>query len=221
MERMRQVATKRRKSGKARTIGLANYSSLFGENRQPTASYILIPKVSSQRRDYVPISFVDSHVIVSGSAQFIEAGSKFTFGVVTSAMHMAWMKTVGGRTKSDYQYTNRLVYNTFPWPVASDARVATIERLVDNIIAEREKWPAATLSILYDPRTMPPALFKAHEALDRTVDKLYRSEPFRTERERIEHLFGLYENLAVPLSQEGVRQNRRVTRRAAQDVSTR
>jgi hypothetical protein len=215
MERLEAVKKLRKKSGKVRTKSLANYASLFGENRQPKERYIFVPKVSSQRRDYVPITYVDPNIIVSGSAQSIDGGSKFTFGIIMSAIHIAWMKTVGGRTKSDYQYTNDLVYNTFPWPSASPSRVAAIELLVDDILDARDEWPLATLSILYDPRTMPAKLFKAHEALDRAVDKLFRQEPFKTERERVEHLFGLYERLAVPLSEDGPKQNRRVARRRA------
>ena len=184
---------------KAKTLALAKYPWLFGENRQPREEYILIPKVSSERRDYVPMGFVDPGVIVSGSAQFIVSSDRCVFGILTSAMHMSWMRTTGGRTKSDYQYTNTLVYNTFPWPDLTPAKEAKIADLAQAVLDARAAFPESTLADLYDPDLMPPVLRKAHQALDRAVDRLYRTKPFESERERVEHLFGLYEKMVAPI----------------------
>ncbi|MCF2515491.1 class I SAM-dependent DNA methyltransferase [Sphingomonas sp. G124] len=171
-DRLDAVQLERAKSPKPRTRDLAKYPYAFGEIRQPSEPYLLIPKVSSQRREYVPIGIVDAAVVVSGSAQFIEGPSLFTVGVVTSAMHMAWMRTVGGRTKSDFQYTTTMVYNTFPWPEANDKQKAEIESLTKAVLDAREAWPTSSLADLYDPDIMPANLRKAHAALDAAVDQL-------------------------------------------------
>ena len=121
------------------------------------------------------------------------------FALVISIIHMAWMRTVGGRTKSDYQYTNRIVYNTFPWPELNDKAKAILTKTGQAILDARAEWPEATLADLYDPDTMPANLRKAHIANDKAVDKLYRKQPFESERERVEHLFMLYEQLQAPL----------------------
>ena len=126
------------------------------------------------------------------------------------------MKAVGGRTKSDYQYTNTLVYNTFPWPDATPAQRAKIEALAQAVLDARLAHPTASLADLYDPDTMPGDLRKAHHALDLAVDRLYRTAPFASDRDRVEHLFGRYEALVNPLATAGVKANKRVARKAAQ-----
>ena len=112
---------------------------------------------------------------------------------------MAWLRTVGGRTKSDYQYTNTLVYNTFPWPDLDEKAKATLTQKGQTILDARAEWPEATLADLYDPDAMPANLRKAHQANDKAVDRLYRKKPFESERERVEHLFMLYEKLSAPV----------------------
>ena len=114
-------------------------------------------------------------------------------------MHMAWMRTVTGRMKSDYMYSVGVVYNTFPWPEMSAVQEGKIAELAQGILDARAAWPTSTLADLYDPDLMPPNLRKAHQALDLAVDRLYRKAPFASERERVEHLFGLYEKLVAPL----------------------
>ena len=115
-------------------------------------------------------------------------------------MHMDWMRYVCGRLKSDYRYSNTLVYNNFPWPQdPTPAQVKEIEERAQAVLNARAQFPASTLADLYDPRTMPPVLLKAHHALDRAVDKTYRREPFDNERQRIEYLFSLYQKLVTPL----------------------
>nr|WP_197940706.1 type IIL restriction-modification enzyme MmeI [Sphingomonas sp. HMP6] len=215
LDRLKSVARARADSDKARTKWWADYPTLFTEDRQPTSQYLLVPKVSSQRRQYVPMGIVDEKTIVSGSAQFVQDADNFTFGLMTSSMHMTWMKAVGGRTKSDYQYTNTLVYNTFPWPDATPAQRTKIEALAQAVLDARLAHPTASLADLYDPDTMPGDLRKAHHALDLAVDRLYRATPFASDRDRVEHLFGRYEALVNPLATAGVKANKRVARNAA------
>jgi hypothetical protein len=130
--------------------------------------------------------------------------SNFDFGVLTSQMHMAWMRQVCGRLKSDYSYSKNLVYNNFPWPTdTTDVQRLKVEESAQAVLAAREQFPGSTLADLYDPVSMPPVLAKAHADLDRAVDRCYRKEPFLTERQRVEYLFALYEQLAAPLVQEG------------------
>jgi len=214
VKRLMSLRKLRAKSTKEATQSKAAQPALFGEYRQPAAEYLLIPKVSSQKRDYIPMRFVSPDTIVSGSAQFVETSDKFLLGLLSSAIHMSWMRSVGGRTKSDYQYTVTLVYNTFPWPedvtLAAQARVAA---LADAVLAERKKWPTSNLADLYDPNSMPAGLRAAHAKLDTAVDRLYRAQPFASERERVEHLFGRYERLVNPAS-AAPRLNRRTERRA-------
>lgn len=202
VDRLQRVSEERSKSAKPRTRALASYPSTFGEDRQPTGDYIIIPKVSSQRRDYIPIGFLPGNVIVSGSAQFIMGRDMLVLGLIMSRMHMAWMRAVGGRTKSDYQYSNTLVYNTFPWPEASDPQRATVESLAQAVLDARALPQNATSSLadLYDPDTMPAPLRRAHRDLDHAVERLYRKAPFASDRERVEHLFTLYQHMIAPLN---------------------
>lgn len=216
LERIKAVADARAESGKERTREWSRYPTLFTENRQPESRYLLVPKVSSQRRDFIPIGFCEPEVIVSGSAQAIERADVLTFGILTSGMHMAWMRAVGGRTKSDYQYSNSLIYNTFPWPDSTPAQRAKIETLAQAVLDARALHTTSSLADLYDPDTMPANLRKAHAALDTAVDRLYRPAPFATDRDRVEHLFGRYEALVNPLERLGAAKNKRVARKASE-----
>lgn len=145
--------------------------------------------------------------------------SLFYFGVISSASHMAWLHFVGGKIKSDYRYSIGLVHNTFPWPEANDTQRAQIETLAQAVLDARAAWPTSSLADLYDPDTMPANLRKAHQALDLAVDRLYRPRakgaPFASDRDRVEHLFGLYEALVNPMAHEAAKQNKRVTRKVA------
>ena len=118
-------------------------------------------------------------------------------------MHMAWMRQVCGRLKSDYRYSNTLVYNNFPWPESTPDQIAAVERAAESVLDARGLFlppnGRSTLADLYDPTSMPPALAKAHADLDRAVEKCYRKEPFSSDRERVEFLFSLYEKLTAPL----------------------
>jgi len=133
--------------------------------------------------------------IVCGDANFqIPNASLYDFAVFTSIMHMAWMRTVCGRIKSDYRYSNTIVYNNFPWPLnPTDKQKKTIEEKAQAVLDAREQFPDSTLADLYDPLTMPPALFKSHQALDKAVDSAYVKKRFKTEAERVAFLFDLYQ----------------------------
>jgi hypothetical protein len=218
VRRLQSVAAGRRDSSKARTRALADFPSLFGEDRQPDEDYIIIPKVSSQRRDYLPMGLVSADVIVSGSAQFILGTDRFVLGLVMSRMHMGWLRVVGGRTKSDYQYSNTLVYNNFPWPDATPAQRAQVEALAQAVLDARAlpKNATSTLADLYDPDTMPAELRRAHRDLDQAVDRLYRKSPFGSDRERVEHLFALYQTLVDPIGRQAAQQPRRIRRKAGE-----
>jgi len=134
---------------------------------------------------------------------------------------MAWMRAITGRMKSDYMYSVGVVYNTFPWPDATAEQRARIEALAQDVLDARAAWPTSSLADLYDPDTMPANLRKAHHALDLAVDRLYRRQPFATDRDRVEHLFGRYEALVAPMEHEAARQNQRVARRAKRKAQTR
>lgn len=181
----------------------------------PETSFLVIPEVSSERRQYVPIGWLEPPIIPSNLVRVMEGATLWQFGVLTSAVHMAWLGHVGGRLKSDYRYSNALVYNTFPWPNANPTQRTRIEALAQAVLDARDMHVTSSLADLYDPDTMPANLRKAHAALDQAVDRLYRAAPFSGDRDRVEHLFGLYEALVNPLEREAVKQNRRVQRRAA------
>lgn len=210
-ERLERVKAGRLKSPTASVRRFARFPALFTQNRQPETNYIALPEVSSESRDYVPIAFLTPDVVASNKLQIIPGGTLFHFGVLTSWMHMAWMRTVTGRLKSDYSYAPT-VYNTFPWPDVTPAQREKVETLAQAVLDARKVHATSSLADLYDPNTMPGNLRKAHTALDAAVDKLYRSAPFASDRDRVEHLFGRYEALVQPAATAGAH-NRRVSRR--------
>ncbi len=200
LERLERIRAFRLKSTAKPTREKADTPQLFFYSSHPETPYILFPRVSSERRKYVPIGFMDKNTIASDLVNIVSNATLYHFGILTSAMHMAWMRQVAGRLESRYRYTGSTVYNTFPWPEKiTDDRRLEIERLAQAVLDERAKHleKGATLADLYDPVTMPPALAKAHAALDRAVDRAYRPAPFETERARVEHLFGLYQTLTT------------------------
>ena len=199
-KRVEAVREFRLTSKKEPTRRKADSPALFAEIRQPSSDYLLIPSVSSELRKYVPIGFLSKEVVANNLVMFVPDAALFHFGVLSSSMHMAWMRQVCGRLKSDYRYSNSLVYNNFPWPQSpTDNQRATVEAAAQAVLDTRKAFPAATLADLYDPLAMPPALVKAHAALDRAVDRCYRAQNFENDRQRVEFLFALYEKLTVPL----------------------
>ena len=198
--RVKAVREARLESGREETRRLAATPQLFGEIRQPKSRYLLIPKVSSETRAYMPVGFMEPEIIANGSALIISGATLYHCGVLSSAMHMAWMRFTCGRMKSDYQYSSQIVYNNFPWPNSpSEKQRAVAEAATKTVLDTRKQFPKATLSDLYDPLAMPPALVKAHADLDRAIDLCYRPQPFENDRQRVEYLFALYEKLTVPL----------------------
>ncbi|MBP6398373.1 MAG: class I SAM-dependent DNA methyltransferase [Saprospiraceae bacterium] len=199
-ERIENVKKMRAASTRDATKRLAAFPTLFGEDRQPKDKYVLIPRHSSENRKYIPMGFFDANSIASDSCLFIESGKHFHFGILMSTMHMSWVKNICGRIKSDYRYSNELVYNNFPWPEnPTDKQKQSIEEKAQKVLDVRAQFPDSSLADLYDPLTMPPALVKAHNDLDKAVDLAYRSQPFTSEANRMEFLFGLYEKYTADL----------------------
>ncbi|WP_297515014.1 DNA methyltransferase [uncultured Caulobacter sp.] len=176
----------------------AEMPTLFTQDRQPDVAYLAIPEVSSENRPYLPMAFLPETVIASNKLQMIVGADKFLFAILTSQMHMAWVRCVAGRLKSDISYSPS-IYNAFPWPTLTDAAKSHLETLAQAILDARAAHPNATLADLYDPDVMPADLRKAHKALDLAVDRLYRKAPFSSDRERVEHLFMLYEKMTAGL----------------------
>jgi type I restriction-modification system DNA methylase subunit len=198
--RVQAVRDYRKASPRATTRDLAAVPTRFGEIRQPESKFVLIPRHSSENRDYIPISFFTPKCIVGDSCLFIQNASLFEFGVLTSAMHMAWVKTVCGRIKSDFRYSGKLVYNNFPWPEQpTEKQRATVAAAAQSVLDARADYPDSTLDDLYDPLVTPVKLVKAHRALNLAVDRCYRKQPFTSDRQRVEILFALYEKLTSPL----------------------
>ncbi len=193
-ERLERVRSGRLQSPTASVRDYANYPTLFTQDRQPKSDYLAVPEVSSETREYLPIDILPPTVIASNKLQIIPGAPLYYFGLLTSAMHMAWMRTVAGRLKSDYSYAPA-VYNSFPWPGMTDTQQNRIERLSQAILDARALFPDSSLDTLYDTDTMPPVLRKAHIALDKAVDRLYRKAGFTSERARVEHLFERYERM--------------------------
>ncbi len=198
LRRVAQVKQMRLESKKAATQKWAAYPTLFAEERQPSSDYLAIPEVSSENRFYIPIAYQQADMIASNTIQLVPNATLHHFGVLTSEMHMTWMKYVCGRLKSDYRYSSTVVYNNYPWPLkATDKQKAKVEQAAQAVLDARAAFPDSTLADLYDPLTMPAQLTKAHAALDKAVDKCYRSQPFTNELNRMQFLFALYEELTA------------------------
>jgi hypothetical protein len=194
IERLENVKKFRLNSTKEATIKDASTPSLFSEIRQPATKYLLIPRVSSETRIYIPIGYMEPEVIISDRATALPNADKYCFGIITSILHMTWMKYTCGRMKSDYNYSNSIVYNNFPWPEnPTDKQKQAVEEAAQAVLDARAQFPESSLADLYDPNTMPPVLVKAHQQLDKAVDLCYRPQPFTSEAKRIEFLFELYE----------------------------
>ncbi len=178
---------------------LAETPSRFHVTVLPEKPFLCVPEVSSERRHYVPIGWLSPPVIPSNKLRILKDADLWHFGILTSRMHMAWTAFVGGRLESRYQYSVGINYNPFPWPNCADIGREKIRGLAQAVLDARAAHAGATLADLYDPDVMPADLRRAHRTLDLAVDKLYRPTPFESDRERVEHLFGLYEKLVAPL----------------------
>ena len=197
-ERIIAVRACRQASKSRPTVKLAETPTLYHVNVLPAAPFLVVPKVSSERREYVPIGWLEPPTIPSDLVFVLQDATLADFALLTSTMHMAWLRHIGGRLKSDYRYSIGLVYNTFPTPPKS-ADFSKLEPLAQAVLDARAAHPVATLAELYDPDLMPPNLRRAHQALDRAVDRLYRPGGFASERKHVKHLFILYEKMRAPL----------------------
>jgi hypothetical protein len=200
LERLEKVRKMRESSSKAATVQWATRPSLFTENRQPKAAYLMIPRVSSELRKYIPIGFFSAEVIASEQTFTLPDATVFHFGVMSSSMHMAWVSYTCGRMKSDFRYSNTIVYNNFPWPEdIPDKQKQAIETCAQDVLDARAVHPDASLADLYDPNTMPPNLVKAHRALDAAVDAAYSKKKFTGDADRVAFLFEMYQKLVSPM----------------------
>lgn len=198
LERINNVKKIREESSRPQ---LANTPHLFAQITQPKGvGFILIPRHSSENRQFIPIGIFDATYIASDSCMLIPTEELLHFGILTSTMHMAWVKTVCGRLKSDFRYSKDIVYNNFPWPEnPTEKQKQAVEQAAQQVLDARAQFPNSSLADLYDPLTMPPALVKAHQQLDKAVDQCYRSAPFTSEAKRMEFLFELYEKYTAGL----------------------
>jgi len=177
----------------------ADHPTLFTQDRQPTQTYIAVPEVSSENRRFIPIAFLSPDVIASNKLQIIVGGNLYHFGLLNSTMHMAWVRSVAGRMKSDYSYSPA-VYNNLPWPTPTSKQAEAINAAAQSVLDARSCFPATSLADLYDIALMPTLLVKAHAALDRVVDAAYGRRLFSTEAERVSFLFERYQTISAPLA---------------------
>jgi len=199
-ERVAKVRQFRLNSTKIQTKKAAEYPTLFAELRQPESDFLLVPLTSSENRKYIPLGFFSKDYIVTNSCSVIANASLYHFGILSSVMHIAWVKYTCGRLESRFRYSNTIVYNNFPWAEnPSEKQIKTVEIAAQKVIDTRTEFPNSTLADLYDPLTMPPALVKAHIDLDKAVDLAYRPQPFTSEAKRMEFLFELYEKYTADL----------------------
>jgi hypothetical protein len=197
-KRLEQVKSYREKSRRESTRRLAEYPGVFGEIRQTGDDYLLIPRVSSEKRIYIPMGFMSANVIASDACLIIPTATLYHFGVLTSTMHMAWTRRVCGRLKSDYRYSASIVYNNFPWPTSTIKQQTAIETAAQAVLDARARFPQSSLADLYDPVAMPPELVKAHQKLDKAVEAAY-GRTFANDAERVAYLFELYQRLNAEL----------------------
>lgn len=192
-QRIEELKIIREKSSRPQ---LAAIPHLFAQITQPLGiPFIIIPAVSSEHRNYIPMGYLDENNIAANSCMVVGTDEKWLFGILTSLMHMAWVKTVGGRLKTDYRYSAQLCYNTFPFPKISDSKKQEIEEAAEEVLLVREDYPGKTLAELYDPDKMPDDLREAHHRLDLIVESCYQDKPFANDEERLECLFKLYEKM--------------------------
>ncbi|WP_419958285.1 class I SAM-dependent DNA methyltransferase [Psychrobacillus psychrotolerans] len=195
LKQVEKVREMRLNSTDANTRKWAEKPTLMQADRAVHSEMLIIPRTTSENRKYIPISYYLKDAIASDAVFQIANASLFLFGVLNSAMHMAWTRTVCGRLKGDYRYSNTIVYNNFILPNATENQKASVEKYAKEVLTVRDKYfeQGNTLADLYDSFTMPPVLLKAHQDLDRAVEKTYRSKKFENDNERLEFLFNLYQ----------------------------
>lgn len=196
-ERIDIVINSRLNSKKINTQKLANTPYKFEFDSYQRMSGIIIPCITSQNREYLPIGFISEKTIVYGTAQVLYTDKPYIFGIISSKMHMLWIQLTCGRMKTDYNYSSTLCYNTFPFPTLSEKKKETINQYVFAILDERAKYPEKTMAWLYNPETMPSGLKQAHKELDLAIEQIYRLAPFHSDEERLEYLFKLYDEMTT------------------------
>ena len=212
MKRVEAVQRYRLDSKSAPTRKIAGTPTRFHVENMPDSDFLIIPKVSSERRFYIPLDFMASATLYSDLVFILPQATRYHFGVLSSAMHMAWVRSVCGRLKSDYRYSAGIVYNNFPWPQApTDKQKQAIEDAAQAVLDERAKFPNASLADLYDPLTMPPALTKAHQKLDAAIDAAYAKRKFIGDSDRVAFLFELYQQITSPLESKKATRRKRAT----------
>ncbi|TAH20136.1 MAG: class I SAM-dependent DNA methyltransferase [Cytophagales bacterium] len=211
LKRIEKVKNYRYNSTREATKKYANSPSIFTEIRQPNSNFLIIPSVSSEKRKYIPIGYENPETIINTDVSFIANITLYHFGVLTSSMHIAWVKYTCGRLKSDFRYSNTIVYNNFPWAESpTDKQIKAIEEKAQKVLDIRATFPNSSLADLYNPLLMPPALVKAHNELDKAVDLAYRPQPFTSEANRMVFLFELYEKYTADLfTKEKVKKKRK------------
>ena len=193
-DRIEQVKEFRINGGDvART--LADRSHQFRYRHTSKNESIVVPCTSSENRNYLPCGIFDSSYISLNSVQTVHDAEPYIFGIITSRMHIVWVRAVGGKLKTDYRYSAKLCYNTFPFPEISTKQKENLNLYVFTILDERAKHPSKTMAQLYNPDTMPKGLLKAHQELDEAIERCYRLQPFKNDTERLEYLFKLYEEM--------------------------
>jgi len=193
--RLNKIKILRSASTEKSTRAMADFPHKYYFLAHKETSSIIIPRTSSENRDYIPMGFLDKKTIISDAAQVIYNAEPYIFAILNSRMHMTWVRAVGGRLKTDLRYSSALCYNTFPFPEITPKQKESLASHVYNILEEREKYPEKTMADLYDPDKMPEGLREAHKYLDLAIDQIYRSKPFESDEDRLAHLFNLYEEM--------------------------
>jgi hypothetical protein len=218
MKRIQAVKNSRLSSKSPATQKLAGTPTRFHVEFMPTSSYMVIPEVSSERREYIPLGYLEPTTLASNKLRLLPNASLTEYGVLQSAMHMAWTRSVSGRLKSDFQYSISIVYNNYPWPgfageALSDKHRQAIEQAAQCVLNARAQFAGASLADLYDPLTMPPALLKAHQKLDTAVDAAYQpsggKKTYASDAERVAFLFELYQRITSLLPAPAVKKTRK------------
>ena len=193
--RITACKNERLSSKREATNKLANNSHKFGEIRYQPTDAIIVPRVSSERREYIPIGFVDKNTVISDSAFAVYDAELWLFALLTSKIHNVWVRAVGGKLEERIRYSATLCYNTFPFPKTTKEQKERLTELAEEVLLTRENHTEMTLGEMYNPETMPDDLKEAHKALDLAVEECYRPEPFTSDDERLEYLFKLYERM--------------------------
>ncbi len=194
-ERFEKVEIFRLNSKKEATQKKAETPHFFDEDKHQKGEFILVPQTGSERRSYIPIGYFDDSYVPSNATRVIYKVQPWLFGVISSRMHIVWVKAVAGRLKMDMQYSNTLCYNTFPFPDITTKQKENLNQYVFDIMDERAKHPSKTMAQLYNPITMPKGLLQAHQELDTAIEQCYRLQPFKNDTERLEYLFKQYEEM--------------------------